>query len=157
MSHVDMNKELILSRKPPAARRECREQANLDTVRARDAAYNAQAEGWIDAYAASLSDDFVYQAYGPWAPGGMTTDRDGLIAAARTGASYYPDRKSVVLSAIASGDTVFVETEWSGTASDQHPTLQKGDRETMRELFIYHFRDGKIVELRYYVIVLPTR
>jgi ketosteroid isomerase-like protein len=104
-----------------------------------------------------LSDDFVYHTYAPWSPGGRSTDREGLIAAARAGASYYPDRKSTVLTTIASGNTVFVETEWSGTASDKHPTLEAGERETMRELSIYRFRDGKIIELRYYVLVLPAQ
>jgi ketosteroid isomerase-like protein len=133
------------------------EQADIDTIRARGAAYNAQAEGWIDAYAAGLSDDFVYHAYGPWAPGGTTADRDGVIAALKTGASYYPDRQSTLLSAIVSGDTVVVETEWTGTASDQHPTLEAGERQPMREVFIYQFQDGKIVEMREYALVVPTQ
>jgi hypothetical protein len=44
----------------------------------------------------------------------------------------FPDRRITVKSRVAEGDTVVEETEWIGTASDQHPTLQEGERQRLR-------------------------
>ena len=50
--------------------------------------------------------------------------------------------------------------EWVGTASDQHPTLQAGERQILRDITFNRFRDGKIVEMREYAVVVtesPTQ
>ncbi|MBW2424778.1 MAG: nuclear transport factor 2 family protein [Deltaproteobacteria bacterium] len=132
------------------------EQANVDAVRTRVAAYNAQAEGWLEDFGGGLADDFIYQGYGPWAPEGMTADRDQLIEMVTGAAKAFPDRTTTIHNIVASGDTVVLETEWSGTASDQNPMLKPGERQGLREVLIHRFRDGKIVETKEYGIVMPA-
>lgn len=133
------------------------EQANIDIVRARMASFNAQAEGWAEDFLAGLADDFTYRAYAPWAPEGMTADRDQLIEMIRNAAKAFPDRKVSILNLIASGDTIVNESEWSGTASDQNPALKAGERQILREVIIQRLRDGKIIETREYAIAVPAR
>ena len=66
----------------------------------------------------------------------------------------FPDRRITVKSRVAEGDTVVDEVEWVGTASDQHPTLQEGEREVLRDIAFYRYRDGKIVEIREYAVAV---
>jgi len=132
------------------------EQANVDAARTRMAPYNAQAEGWVEDFAAELAEDFTYQGYGPWAPEGMTADRDQLIEVVKGAAKAFPDRTMTIHNIIASGDTVVMEVEWSGTASDQNPRLKPGERQALREVLIERYRDGKIVETREYGIAIPA-
>jgi ketosteroid isomerase-like protein len=132
------------------------EQANIDTLQARIASYNAQAEGWADDFLAGLADDFVYRAYVPWAPDRMTADRQQLIEMMKGAAKAFPDRRTTIHNLIASGDTVISESEWSGTASDQNPRLKAGERQVVRGVLFERFRDGKIIEMREYAIVVPA-
>ena len=62
----------------------------------------------------------------------------------------------MILNIFASGDTVIMETEWSGTASDQNPMLKPGERQSLREIVIHRFRDGQVVETRDYAIVVSA-
>ena len=132
------------------------EQANIEIIRARTAAYNDQADGWLEDYLAGLADDFTYRGYTPWAPEGMTANREQLIEMMRGGAKSFPDRKTTIRNLITAGDTVVAETEWSGTASAQNPTLQPGERQVLQDIVIYRLRDGKIIETREYAIAVPA-
>ena len=62
----------------------------------------------------------------------------------------------MILNIFASGDSVIMETAWSGTASDWHPMLKPDERQSVREIVIYRFRDGQTVETRDYAIVVPA-
>ena len=64
----------------------------------------------------------------------------------------FPDRRITVKSRVAEGDTVVDEVEWVGTASDQHPTLQEGERQLFRVITYNRYRDGKIAETREYAV-----
>ena len=71
-------------------------------------------------------------------------------------AEAFPDRTTTIHNIVASGDTVVLETGWSGTASDRNPFLRPGERQALREVLVQRFRDGKIVETREYGIVVPA-
>jgi ketosteroid isomerase-like protein len=123
------------------------EEANLAALRSHVAAYNAQEEGWQGRL---LAEDFAYHGFGPWAPRGMTANREELIAMMNGAARTYPDRAMTVRNLIAAGDTIVLEMEWVGTVAGEHPALQPGDQQRLREVIIHRFRDGEIVEMREY-------
>ena len=132
------------------------EQANIAATKTQVESYNAKAEGWLEEFRAGHADDFTYQGYGPWAPDGITADRDQLMEMVRGAALAFPDRNTTIHNIFASGDSVIMETEWWGTASDQHPTLKPGERQGLREVLIQRFRDGLIIETREYGINVPA-
>ena len=97
---------------------------------------------WFDRF---YAEDVTYQGYGP---GVRTADRDGLKELAYTAARLFPDRRMTVKRLVAEGDTVAIETEWTGTATDGHPILKSGERQVIRNILFNRYRDGKIVETR---------
>jgi predicted ester cyclase len=135
----------------PSGTRTAKEEANVATVEAHVEAYNAQEEGWFDRFHA---EKLTYQGYGPWAPQGRTTDRDGLKEMADGAARLFPDRKMTVKRLVAEGDTVAMETEWTGTATDEHPILKSGERQLIRNILFNRFHDGKIVETREFGVLV---
>ncbi len=80
----------------------------------------------------------------------MTADRAQLKEMADGAMRIFPDRTLTVNCLVAEGDTVVMETEWVGTATDEHPTLQAGERQVLRDIMFNRYRDGKIVETREY-------
>ena len=132
------------------------EQANIAATKTQVASYNAKAEGWLEEFGAGHADDFTYQGYGPWAPDGITADRDQLIEMVKGAALAFPDRNTTIHNIFASGDSVIMETEWSGTASDQNPMLKPGERQGLRMVVIQRFRDGQIIEIREYGVLVPS-
>ena len=127
------------------------EATNIAALEALNEAFNAKETGHFERF---FSEDVVYQSYGPWAPQGMTGDREALKQGIASGMRMFPDRRLTVKSRVAEGDTVVEEAEWIGTASDQHPTLQEGERQILRDITFNRFRDGKIVELREYAVLV---
>ena len=123
------------------------EEANLAALRSHVVAYNAQEEGWQGRL---LAEDFTYHGFGPWAPQGMTANREELIAMMGGAAGMFPDRTMTIRNLIAAGDTVVMEMEWVGTVAGKHPVLKPGDQQRLREVIIHRFRDGEIVEMRDY-------
>jgi ketosteroid isomerase-like protein len=133
------------------------ETANLAVMQAINEAFNAQETGWVEEF---HSEDLIYQSYGPWAPQGTTGNRESLQQGVDFGMRVFPDRRTTVKSRVVEGDTIVEEIEWIGTASDQHPTLQAGERQILRDITFNRFRDGKIVEVREYAVVVtesPTQ
>jgi ketosteroid isomerase-like protein len=127
------------------------EAANLAVMQAMDEAFNAKETGWVERF---HSEDLIYQSYGPWAPQGMTGNRESLQEGVDFGMRVFPDRRTTVKSRVVEGDTIVEEVEWVGTASDQHPILQAGERLILRDITFNRFRGGKIVELREYAVVV---
>jgi ketosteroid isomerase-like protein len=144
---------LLISGCSEPGARTAEESANLAVMQAMAEAYNAQEPDFVERF---FSEDLVYKSYGPWAPQGMTRDREGLKLGMAFGMRVFPDRRTTVKSRVAEGDTVVEETEWVGTASDEHPTLQEGEREILRDITFYRFRDGKIVEIREYAVAVSA-
>ena len=140
---------LLISGCSEPGARTAEESANLAVMQAMAEAFNAQEPDLVERF---YSEDLVYQSYGPWAPQGMTGDREGLKQGVAFGMRVFPDRRTTVKSRVAEGDTVVEEIEWVGTASDEHPTLQEGEREILRDITFNRFRDGKIVEIREYAV-----
>lgn len=134
-----------------AGTRTAEEEANVATVEAHAAAYNAQEEGWFDRFHAET---LSYQGYGPWSPQGKTTDREGLKEMAGEAARLFPDRTMTVKRLVAEGDTVAMETEWIGTATDEHPTLKAGEHQVLRNILFNRYRDGKIIETREFGVLV---
>lgn len=81
---------------------------------------------------------------------GATRDLAALLVAGERGRSVVADQRYEVRSAIASGDTVAMEIDWSATLRVSVGTLAAGD--TMRASFgvFLTFRDGKICSQRNY-------
>ena len=131
--------------------RTAEEMANVAAREAETEAFNAQDPEFIERF---YSEDLVYQSYGPWAPQGMTGNRESVQQGVAAGIRMFPDRRITVKSRVAEGDTVVEEVEWVGTASDQHPTLQEGEREVLRDIVFYRIRDGKIIEMREYAVAV---
>ena len=127
------------------------EAANVATAEAHVEAYNAQEEGWFDRFHA---EKVSYQTYGPWAPEGVTADRQQLSEMAAGAIRMFPDRTMTVKSLVAEGDTVVMETEWIGTATDEHPKLKAGERQLLRNILFNRYRNGKIIETREYGVIV---
>jgi ketosteroid isomerase-like protein len=127
------------------------EASNIAASEAQTEAFNAKDPDVVDRFYGA---DLVYQSYGPWAPHGMTGDREAMKAGVAAGMRLFPDRRLTVKSRVAEGDIVVEETEWVGTASDEHPALREGEREVLRDITFSRFQDGKIVEIREYAVVV---
>jgi len=123
------------------------EEANIATAEAHVRAYNSKEEGWFDRF---YADEVAYHTYGPWAPHGQSADRKHLEAMAMGAMQIFPDRTMTVKSMVAEGDTVVLETVWTGTAAQGHPSLQPGERMVLRNILFNRYRDGKMVETREY-------
>ena len=128
------------------------EAANLAAARAADEAYNAGDLGFIDRF---YAEDLVYVSYGPWAPGGSVGDRESLKQGVAFGLKAFPDRRSTLLSRVVRGDTIVDEMDWVGTASAEHPAMKEGERMVLKDITFSRYRDGKVVELREYAILVP--
>jgi ketosteroid isomerase-like protein len=131
--------------------RTAEEEANVATVEAWLAAYNAQEEGWFDRF---HGEEVSYQHYSSSLTQGMTGNRERLKELAAGAQRMFPDRAMTVKSLVAEGDTVVMETVWTGTATDGHPRLLPGERQVIRNTLFNRFEDGKVVETREYGVVV---
>lgn len=103
------------------------------------------------------AEEVDYHTYGPWTPQGLSTDRKHLEEMAMRAMQFFPDRTMTVKNMVAEGDTIVLETEWSGTAADGHPKLRPGERLGLRNNLFNRYRDGKIVETREYGVRICER
>ena len=129
--------------------RATQEEVNTAAAEAQVRAYNSKEEGWFDRF---FGEQVAYHTYGPWAPQGLSTDREHLREMAMAGMQIFPDRTMTVKSMVAEGDTVVLETVWAGTAANGHPSLQPGERLVLRNILFNRYRDGKIVKTREYAV-----
>ena len=142
---------LLMSGCSEPGARTAEEAANISAREAETEAFNAQQLGLVERF---YGEDWIYLSYVPWAPQGMSNNREAIKQGNAAGVLFFPDRKITVKSRVAEGDTVVDESEWIGTASDQHPTLQEGEREVIRFISYNRYRDGKIVETREYGVAV---
>ena len=140
---------LLISGCSAPGARTAEEAANVAAREAETEAFNAQQLGLVERF---YSEDWIYLSYVPWAPQGMTGNREAVKQGLAAGILMFPDRRITVKSRVAEGDTVVDEVEWVGTASDQHPTLQEGERQLFRVITYNRYRDRKIAETREYAV-----
>lgn len=83
-------------------------------------------------------------------PNGATRDFRAICEAQVRGRQALSAQTFEVVNAIASGNSVVLETIWTGTLAGAYGTLGAGA--TMRARFaqVFEFRDGQIVHLRNY-------
>ncbi|MBW2496605.1 MAG: nuclear transport factor 2 family protein [Deltaproteobacteria bacterium] len=127
------------------------EASNIAAAEAWIEAFNAKDQGYVDRF---YAEDLVYVPYAPWAPHGTVADREAIKAGVASGMRLFPDRQVTVKSRVAEGDIIVEEIEWVGTASGEHPQLREGERQVLRDITFSRFRDGKIVEVREYAVVV---
>jgi len=131
------------------------EQSNLATVRAFFAAM--QTGGEPGAVAQFYHDDVVQEEFpNAFLPQGARRNLADLQAAAARGRKAMASQSFKILSLVASGDTVVVEADWTGTLAI--PIGEKTPAGTvMRARFAQFFeiREGKIVAQRNYDCFYP--
>ena len=140
---------LLISGCSEPGARTAEETANVAAREAETEAFNSQQLGLVERF---YGEDWSYLSYVPWAPQGMTDNREAVKQGLAAGLLFSPDRRVTIKSRVAEGDTVVEEVEWVGAASDQHPTLQEGERQLFRVVTFNRYRDGKIVETREYAV-----
>lgn len=83
-------------------------------------------------------------------PNGATRDLQGLREAAVKGSKVVSGQRYEVLSAIADGEKVAVEAQWSARLSIPLGSLKAGDEMRARFAIFLEFRDGKIIRQHNY-------
>ena len=83
-------------------------------------------------------------------PNGARNDLEGMKVAAARGAKAVSSQSYDVLNAFAVGDTVVIETNWTGTLAVPIGTLATGDKMRARFAAFFEFRNGKICAQRNY-------
>jgi len=131
------------------------EAANLSAVRSFFAALSSGAAPEV--VASFYAPDVVQEEFpNQFLPQGARRDLKALREAGERGRKVMSAQTFEILSAIAKGDTVAVEADWSGTLA-----VPLGDRTpagfVMRARFaqFFQFRDGKIVAQRNYDCFYP--
>jgi len=83
-------------------------------------------------------------------PQGARRDLAGLREAAQRGGKVMAAQRYEVLNALASGDQVALEVQWTGTLAVPFGSLPAGGRMRARFAIFLEFRDGKIARQRNY-------
>jgi predicted ester cyclase len=83
-------------------------------------------------------------------PNGMRYDLAGMRAAAERGNALLPRQRYDILSAIASGNSVAIQLDWSGELAVPYGSLKPGDELKAHIAIFMEFRDGKICHQRDY-------
>ena len=83
-------------------------------------------------------------------PNGMRYDLAGMRAGAERGKAILPRQRYDILSAIASGDSVAIQLDWSGELAVEYGSLKPGDELKAHIAIFMEFRDGKICHQRDY-------
>lgn len=131
------------------------ERSNLDAVRAFFAAL--QAGGGPSEMAAFYSEDVVQEEFpNAFLPNGARRGLKELQEAAARGGSVMASQTFEIVDMIASGDTVVVESEWTGTlAVPLGEETPAGSVMRARFAQFFEFRGGKIVAQRNYDCFYP--
>jgi len=100
---------------------------------------------------AFFADDVVQEEFpNRFVPNGATRDLAALREAARRGGKVMSAQRFELLNAIAFGDQVAVEVQWTGTLSVPLGSLPIGGEMRARFAIFLWFRDGKIVRQHNY-------
>lgn len=83
-------------------------------------------------------------------PQGARRDREAILQAMERGRSVLSAQSFEVVSVVASGNVVALETIWTGTLAIGLGNLRPGDVMRARFAQFFEFRDGLIVNLRNY-------
>jgi ketosteroid isomerase-like protein len=125
------------------------EQANLETTRAYLAAVEGGATG--EALARWFTPDVVQEEFpNRLMPTGARRGLQELLDGAERGQTVISAQRYEVLSAIASGDKVALEVQWTGTLAIPLGSLPAGGEMRARFGVFLDFRDGRIAAQRNY-------
>lgn len=80
-----------------------------------------------------------------FAPAGRKSDYKIILASWNKGREYLPQQTYNLRRAIASGDTVVLEIDWTGIVERALPPFAAGTRLSAQIAVFLRFRDGKIV------------
>ncbi|HEX8904468.1 MAG TPA: nuclear transport factor 2 family protein, partial [Longimicrobiaceae bacterium] len=104
-----------------------------------------------DETAAFFTPDVVAVEFpNPVVPRGATRGLTEMREAAERGRRAMSAQRYDVRSAVASGDTVALEIEWTGTLAISFGSLAAGDEMRAHVAMFLQFRDGKICSVRNY-------
>ena len=83
-------------------------------------------------------------------PNGVRNDLAGMLAGAERGKALLPRQRYDILSAIASGNTVAIQLDWSAELAVPHGSVKPGGQLKAHIAMFMEFRDGKICHQRDY-------
>jgi ketosteroid isomerase-like protein len=133
-----------------AGRRGWNATAETDAVaRKLVAEYNKGTPDWVEACHAEDSQWNELPLFGGH---GRSGGRADLRKAAEGALAGFPDRKMTLLNVIAGGDQAAIEVEWNGSAGQDSERFRKGERFSLRIVFVIKVRDGQIVRQTDYCI-----
>jgi predicted ester cyclase len=125
------------------------EEANLSRAIAWIRAVESGTNG--DALAEFLTPDAIHEDMPNRVfPNGMRNDVAGMRASAERGKALLPRQRYDILSAIASGNSVAIQLDWSGELAVPFGSLKAGDELKAHIAIFMEFRDGKICHQRDY-------
>jgi ketosteroid isomerase-like protein len=125
------------------------EEQNLETARAYLAAIEGGATG--EALARWFTDDVVQEEFpNRLVPAGARRGLSELLEGAERGQKVMQAQRYEVLSAIASGERVALEVQWTGTVAIPLGSLPAGGQMRARFGVFLDFRDGRIAAQRNY-------
>ena len=83
-------------------------------------------------------------------PRGSRDDLTGMRAASERGKKVMASQKYEIKNAVATGDQVALEVNWTGTLAIPYETIPKGGQMHARFAMFLEFQDGQIVAQRNY-------
>ena len=83
-------------------------------------------------------------------PNGSRDNLTGILAAAKRGRKAMTTQTYAVRNALASGDQVALEVDWTGTLAVPFQTIPAGGQMRAHFAAFLQFKDGKIVSQRNY-------
>jgi ketosteroid isomerase-like protein len=123
------------------------EQANLETARRYLRAIEERAEDTLSFF----TEDVVQEEFpNRFVPNGARRGLQELREAAERGRKVLTAQLYEILNAIASGDTVALEVQWTGTLAVPLGSLPVGGEMRARFAVFLQLRDGKIAAQRNY-------
>jgi len=125
------------------------EVANVEFARKYITALELGATG--DALAQFFTPDIVQEEFpNRLTVRGATRNLNDLLVGAERGQRLMAKQRFEWLNHIASGSTVVVELQWSGTIGIDAGSMKKGDTMKARFAIVLEFRDGRIARQRNY-------
>ena len=122
---------------------------NLAHARRDVAAIEAGATG--DALAAFFAPDVVItEMPNRFAPRGQRRELPALLAGAERGRQILRDQRYAIVSAIAQGERVAVELDWSATTAVELGPIAPGTALRAHIAIFLDYRDGRIAAQRHY-------
>lgn len=132
------------------------EQNNLKTARRYLAALEQGHTGEV--LAPFFTDDVVQEEFpNRLTPNRARRDLAGILDASERGRRVMAAQTYEVVHAVAAGDDVVLEVEWTGTLKVPFDTLPAGGQMRARFAVVLEFRDGKIARQRNYDCFQPWK